>query len=115
ISLTVQTQTVPPGTLVISQAYGGGGNSGSTYTNDFIEVYNRGTSTVNLAGWSVQYNSATATGTWQVTNLSGSIAPGHYFLVQESNGTGGTTPLPTPDAAGTIAMSGTNAKVALVA
>jgi hypothetical protein len=114
IALTVQTQTVPPGTLVISQAYGGGGNSGSTYTNDFIEVYNRGTSTVNLAGWSVQYNSATATGAWQVTNLSGSIAPGHYFLVQESQGTGGTTPLPAPDATGTIMMSGTNAKVALV-
>ena len=114
ISLTVQTQTVPPGTIVISQAYGGGGNSGSTYTNDFIELYNRGTSTVNLAGWSVQYNSATLTGTWQVTNLSGTIAPGHYFLVQESQGAGGTTSLPTPDATGAILMSGTAAKVAVV-
>jgi len=114
ISLTVQTQTVPPGTLVISQAYGGGGNSGSTYKNDFIELYNRGTSTVNLAGWSVQYNSATATGAWQVTNLSGTIAPGHYFLVQESQGAGGTTSLPAPDTIGTILMSGTAAKVAVV-
>ena len=114
ISLTVQTQTVPPGTLVISQVYGGGGNSGSTYTNDFIEVYNRGTITVNLAGWSVQYNSAGATGAWQVTNLSGSITPGHYFLVQESQGAGGTTGLPAPDVTGVIMMSGTAAKVALV-
>lgn len=114
IALTIQTQTVPPGTLVVSQVYGGGGNSGSTYTNDFIEVYNRGTITVNLAGWSVQYNSAAATGAWSVTTLSGTIAPGHYFLVQESQGAGGTTPLPAPDATGTILMSGTNAKVALV-
>ena len=29
--------------VVISQVYGGGGNSGATYTNDFIELYNRGT------------------------------------------------------------------------
>jgi hypothetical protein len=28
--------------VVISQVYGGGGNSGSTYTHDFIELYNRG-------------------------------------------------------------------------
>src|ERR1700750_3433804 len=26
--------------MVINEAYGGGGNSGSTYTNDFVELYN---------------------------------------------------------------------------
>ena len=26
--------------LVISQIYGGGGNSGATFTHDFIELYN---------------------------------------------------------------------------
>src|SRR5262249_2346544 len=46
--------------------------------------------------------------------LSGSIAPGQYYLVQEAVGAGGTTNPPTPDATGTIAMSATNAKVALV-
>ncbi len=31
----------PAGTgLVISEVYGGGGNSGATYTHDFIELYN---------------------------------------------------------------------------
>jgi Big-like domain-containing protein/lamin tail-like protein len=114
ITLTIQPQTVPAGTVVISQVYGGGGNSGSTYRNDFIELYNRGTSNVDVTGWSVQYNSAAATGTWSVTTLSGTIAPGHYYLVQESQGAGGTTGLPVPDATGVIAMSGTNAKVALV-
>jgi beta-lactamase superfamily II metal-dependent hydrolase/DNA/RNA endonuclease YhcR with UshA esterase domain len=98
--------------LVISQVYGGGGNSGSTYTNDFIEIFNKGTQTVNLTGWSVQYGSATGT-SWQVTNLSGSLAPGHYYLVQEGAGTGGTTPLPTPDATGTISMAATAGKVLL--
>ncbi len=100
-------------TIVISQVYGGGGNSGATYTNDFIELFNRGATTISVTGWSVQYASAAGT-TWQVTALSGSIAPGHYYLVQEAAGAGGTTPLPTPDATGTIAMSATTGKVALV-
>jgi hypothetical protein len=100
-------------TIVISQVYGGGGNGGSTYKNDFIELFNLGTTTVSVAGWSVQYASAAGT-TWQATNLSGSIAPGQYYLVQEAQGAGGTTNLPTPDATGTTAMSATSAKVALV-
>ncbi|HOU13610.1 MAG TPA: Ig-like domain-containing protein [Anaerolineae bacterium] len=97
----------------ISQVYGGGGNTGATYTHDFIELFNAGSSTISLAGWSVQYASATGT-TWQVTALSGSIGPGQYYLIQEAQGAGGTTPLPTPDAIGTILMSATAGKVALV-
>lgn len=100
--------------IVISQVYGGGGNAGSTYTNDFIELFNRGTSSVNVTGWSVQYASATGS-TWQVTNLgSVSIPAGGYYLVQEGVGAGGTTPLPTPDATGAIAMAAGAGKVALV-
>ncbi|MCA1553688.1 MAG: lamin tail domain-containing protein, partial [Chloroflexi bacterium] len=41
--------------VVISQVYGGGGNSGSVYTNDFIEIFNRGNNAVGVNGWSVQY------------------------------------------------------------
>lgn len=101
------------GIIRISQVYGGGGNSGSYWTNDFIELFNAGDTTVDISGWSVQYASSTGT-TWQVTSLSGTIPPGGYFLVQEAQGSGGTTPLPPPDATGTIAMSATNGKVALV-
>jgi uncharacterized protein len=99
--------------VVISQVYGGGGNAGSTFKNDFIEVFNAGTTPVSLTGWSVQYASAAGT-TWQVTALNGTLAPGQYFLVQESAGAGGTTPLPAPNATGNIAMSATVGKVALV-
>src|SRR5262249_45067382 len=48
-------------------------------------------------------------------NSTCTILPGHYYLVQESQGAGGTTSLPTADATGTINMSATNGKVALVA
>lgn len=99
--------------ITISQVYGGGGNVGATYTNDFIELYNAGTTPIDLTGWSVQY-AATSGTSWQRTNLSGSIQPGGSYLIQESLGSGGTTPLPTPDASGTIAMSATAGKVALV-
>src|SRR5690606_11491128 len=60
-----------------------------------------------------QYASSTGT-TWQVTPLSGTIPPGGHFLVQEAVGAGGVTPLPAPDASGSIPMSATNGKVALV-
>jgi len=100
-------------TVVISQVYGGGGNSGATFKNDFIELFNRGSVAVDVTGWSVQYASAAGT-SWAATPLSGTIQPGQYYLVQEAAGAGGTTNLPTPDATGTIAMSATNAKVALV-
>lgn len=99
--------------IVISQVYGGGGNSGASLKNDFIELFNRGATTVNVTGWSVQYSSSTGT-SWQVTGLSGSIAPGQYYLVQESAGSGGTTNLPSPDAVGNIALSSSSGKVALV-
>jgi len=102
-----------PSGVVISQVYGGGGNSGATLTNDFIELYNAGSTAVSLNGWSVQYASS-AGSTWQRTNLAGSIAPGRYYLVQEAAGAGGTVGLPAPDASGTIAMSATSGKVALV-
>ena len=102
------------GSLVISQVYGGGGNSGATLKNDFIELFNPTGQSINVAGWSVQYASAAGT-TWQVTNLSGTIEPGKYYLVQESQGAGGTVALPTPDAIGAIAMGATAGKISLVA
>ena len=100
--------------VVISQVFGGGGNMGSVYRNDFIELHNRGNTSVNLNGWSVQYASAAGT-SWAVTPLGNvSIAAGGYLLIQEAAGAGGTTSLPTADVTGVIAMSATAGKVILV-
>ena len=100
--------------VVVSQVYGGGGNSGALYTHDFVELFNRGDAPADLTGWSVQYASA-AGSTWQVTGLSGVVAPGQYYLVRQAAGAGGSQPLPEPDATGGTFMSATNGKVALVA
>src|SRR6187455_1889257 len=99
--------------VVINEVYGGGGNSGATYKNDFIELYNNGNAAVSLAGWSIQYASAAGT-TWTATNLTGNIPAHGFYLIQELVGAGGTTNLPAPDVIGTIALSATAGKVALV-
>ncbi|MGW1724466.1 lamin tail domain-containing protein [Streptomyces sp. NPDC002306] len=106
----------PSATVVISEAYGGGGNSGATLTNDFVELANRSTSAYPLDGYSVQYLPATASAgsLWQVTPLTGTLAPGGSYLVSESAGTGGTTALPKADASGGIAMAAASGTVALV-
>jgi predicted extracellular nuclease len=105
------------GDVVISQVYGGGGNSGAPLQNDFIELFNRSASPVSLSGWSVQYASATGTGNFSangVIALSGMLQPGQYYLVQLAGGAVGA-PLPAPDASGTSPnLSGTSGKVVLV-
>ena len=98
--------------VLINEVYGGGGNSGATYTNDFIELVNASPAPVDVTGWSVQYASAAGV-TWQTTPLTGVIAPGAAYVVVEAAGAGGTTPV-TGSATGTIPMSGTAGKVALV-
>jgi predicted extracellular nuclease len=114
INLTVTTPPAPVTTdVVISQLYGGGGNSGATFTHDFIELFNRGAAPVTLTGWSLQYGAAGGSG-WSVDTLSGVIQPSQYFLVQQARGSAGTTPLPAPDDTGGLAMSGSAGKVALV-
>ncbi|HJP92449.1 MAG TPA: lamin tail domain-containing protein [Pyrinomonadaceae bacterium] len=109
----IPTPDVAP-KLVISQIYGGGGNSGAPFRNDFIEIFNNGSAPVNLAGWCVQYASATAS-SWSVTPLSAvTLLPGQYYLIQESSGGSNGIALPNPDAVGTIAMAAGTGKVALV-
>jgi predicted extracellular nuclease len=101
--------------VVISQVYGGGGNSGATYKNDFIEIFNRSGAPVNVGGWSVQYASA-AGSSWQLTAIPAGtvLQAGQYLLIKEGAGTGGTVELPAAEATGGLALSGTTGKVALV-
>ena len=115
LSLAMVGLTTPAqAQVVISQIYGGGGNSGATLKNDFIELFNKGAAPVNLGNWSVQYASAAAA-TWSVSTIGAgkTIAAGGYFLIQQAQGAGGTQNLPTPDEVGTLGLSGSNGKVAL--
>jgi hypothetical protein len=61
--------------IVISQVYGGGGNSGPRQ-NDFVELFNQALG--RRDGLTVQYASTSGTA-WQRTVLAGTNQPGAYF------------------------------------
>ena len=104
--------------VMISQVYGGGGNSGALYTHDYVELHNNGAAPVSLAGWSLQYASPTGTGNWSTkVDLSGNIPAGGYLLVRlASQNTSVGVALPvTPDiTTDSVNIGGTNGKLALV-
>ncbi|WP_041596869.1 choice-of-anchor D domain-containing protein [Granulicella tundricola] len=101
--------------LLISQIYGGGGNSGASFNADFIELYNPTSAAISTSGLSVQYASAAGNFTQSLTLASASIPSHTYFLVQTTaSGTTGAA-LPTPDTTGIAPnLSATAGKVALV-
>jgi predicted extracellular nuclease len=105
--------------VVISQVYGGGGNTGAPYNADFVELFNRGATEITMTGWSIQYASAAGTGNFgstptQITELpTTTLAAGQYVLIKQAGGTTGATfeadhTDPTP-----IAMAAGAGKVAL--
>jgi 5'-nucleotidase len=90
--------------VVISEVYGGGGNTGAPYLNDFIELYNPTDHAIALDGMSVQYRSS-AGNLGGFTTLAGSLPAGRHWLVQEGAGAGNGIALPTPDSTGTLSMA----------
>lgn len=109
--------------VVISQVYGGGGEVGAAYTNDFVELFNHGSSPVSLAGWSIQYASASGGGLFGAADIlitplpDVTLAPGQYLLVEASSAsTLYGASLPAPDAADPtpLPLGVAGGKVALV-
>lgn len=103
-----------PGHVVISEVYGGGGNSGATYTHDFVELYNPTASDVVMTDWSLQYQSGGGAGAFTaIAKFSGTVRARRFFLVQANPGSGGTAPLPAPDAVAGITLAASSGKIAL--
>ncbi|MDT9592584.1 ExeM/NucH family extracellular endonuclease [Nocardioides zeae] len=105
----------PQGTgLLISEVYGGGGNNGGAFKNDFIELFNPTTEEISLDGLGLQYRSASGGG-GGFEPLSGAVAPGGYYLLEAAEGSNkDQPPLPTPDAVVPFSMSGSAGQVLLV-
>jgi hypothetical protein len=104
--------------VIITQVYGGGGNAGADYKNDFIELYNTSSETISLSGWSLQYYPSQTVGVCTASNLfafpaESVIFPHCYFLVQAKSGSGGTLDLPMPDVVSSLSLSATAGKIAL--
>lgn len=117
-SLAVFSQS---NSVVISQVYGGGGGGTGTYLNDYVELHNVSSATQSIAGYSLQYGSASGNFGSAATNIyvfpaGTSIPAGGYFLIQLSAaGTAGAAlPVPADLVTTNLSMSGVSGKVALV-
>ncbi len=102
--------------VVINEVYARGGSANQPYTTKFIELYNPTDASIDLAGRSVQYRSASGTGAASTTvALEGEVpAEGYYLIAGGSNGSTGES-LPEPDAtAPGLNLQGSNGTVALV-
>jgi uncharacterized protein len=86
----------------ISQAYGGGGGSG-TYLYDYVELFNNSGVPANVGGWVLEYGSATGNWGSSASNYftlpaGTTIAPCSYLLIQLGPaGTAGLALPVTPD------------------
>ena len=101
---------------MISQLYGGGGNAGATYHNDFVELYNRGTTAVDI--WRLV--AAVRVGDGQRLGFEHAAARRHDRARRVSTSSRSARaaqtapPLPPANISGLINMSGTSGKIALV-
>ncbi|MEP7165696.1 MAG: lamin tail domain-containing protein [Ferruginibacter sp.] len=107
-------------TVVISQVYGGGGGSTGTYLFDYVELHNISGTTQSIAGFSIQYGSATGNFGSAATNVyafpAGTSMPaGSYLLIQcGATGSGGVAlPVPADIVTGNLTMSAASGKVVL--
>src|SRR3546814_20757401 len=79
---TTATAAVDGSGLVISEVYGGGGNSGAVHTHDFVELHNPTDTAIDLSNLTLQYPSAANTNAaGRVAPLSGTVSPGDHFVV----------------------------------
>ena len=81
--------------LVVSQIYGNGGTPGATYSSNYVELFNRSASVVDLLHWTVRMEGINVSASLNFAgNVSIPIQPGQYFLIQI--GTDGPTGMPVP-------------------
>ncbi|MFZ4456975.1 MAG: C10 family peptidase [Bacteroidales bacterium] len=116
LEITIQELLQQPPVL-ITQVYGGGGNSGANYKSDFIELLNTTSSDVNIGGWCAYYIAATSSSTSQKYEFLANtiIKAGSYFLLKCADGTGAQPAWSLPfDGTSTLALGGTVGKVILL-
>ncbi len=85
-------------TVVISQVYTAGGNSGATYNADNVELFNLSSAPVSLSGYALQYFSATGAGSASTVSALPTgvvLQPGQRYLVQATPSTTSGIALPS--------------------
>src|SRR5436190_17785858 len=94
----VQGQIIADSNLRISQIYTRGGEVGAIYQNDFIELYNRGNSIVDINGWTLSIttfegSSVSTIGLHFISSGSIPVVPGTHMLFTFTTGGANGQPL----------------------
>src|SRR5580765_4190923 len=97
-SSLAQAQSVADSNIRISQIYTRGGETGAIYQNDFIELYNRGNTVVDINGWTLNittFEGSSGTNFFARFVSSGSIPipPGTHMLFTFTTGGANGQPL----------------------
>lgn len=123
LSVGVGNCTPSSAPVVISQFFAGQNSNGNAasaaFVADFVEIFNRTASPIDLTGWSLQYADGPALSTFngsKQVNLSGTIGAGQYRLIQvgPSGTTGGLIPTPDFTATPPFGMDNQFGKIAIV-
>lgn len=82
-SLPPAIQPAAAGDIVISQIYSNGGNSGSTYQNNYLELFNRTDNPIDFGGWRIYATSSNGTFDQAIAFVSsrGLSIGGHQYLL----------------------------------
>lgn len=102
--------------LVISQVYTAGGNSGATYNADYVEIFNLSSTNISLNGYALQYFAAGGTGGGQVIALPAgtTLIPGQRYLVAAiPGGVGANLPVNADYSTGSLAMGAAAGRIYL--
>ena len=95
--------TAAAGDIVISQVYSNGGNVGSTYQNNYLELLNRTDNPIDFDGWRIYATSAAGTFDQAISFVSSRqifIGAHQYLLIRFGPDSVNGAPLPSPDLAG---------------
>jgi hypothetical protein len=99
-SAAAPNQTAAAGDIVFSQIYASGGLVGSTFQNNFLQVFNRTNNTIDINSWRFHISDANGTSGLTISFASsrGIGIPAHrYLLIQFGDPSPNGSPVPNPD------------------
>ncbi len=92
LSARAQSSAVSNG-IVISQVYSRGGEPGATYRSDFVELFNRGATSVDISNWAVEVGgiegNPNSTFVFSFATNNSVVLPGKHYLFEFARGTEG--------------------------
>jgi hypothetical protein len=102
------------GEVVINEIYGGGGRSGASFDQDFVELFNNGADAVDISEFQLEYARPTRSFRTIATIPAATIlGPGEFYVIGGASGANGAG-LPDVDFTSSTNLKATAGKVELI-